>query len=167
MLENWQILGPENWEKVNSLENPLQDHWLPNKLPQKAKEVQVLQINTVIFVDIKYIYTISPKKTPIAFAATTLPIELSAVGSLTAAILLANKSIWDVPKATKVIAVISLFRPTKHPKTFAKSLQKLPLLLISVWWKNKKKSLKNLWIIESYWQFSTNESVRHALECKM
>ena len=116
---------------MNSLENPLQDHWLPNKLPQKAKEVQVLQINTVIFVSsIFIIYPISPKKTPIAFAATTLPIELSAVGSLTAAILLANKSIWDVPKATKVIAVISLFRPTKHPKTFAKSLQKLSLLLI-------------------------------------
>ena len=56
-------------------------------------------------------------------AATTFPMLLSAVGSLMAAILLANKSIWEVPKATRVMAVISFFNPTKHPKTFAKSLK--------------------------------------------
>lgn len=65
----------------------------------------------------------SPRNTPMALAATTLPIELSAVGSLMAAILLANRSIWDVPKATRVMAVSSLGRPTRQPNILAKSLK--------------------------------------------
>ena len=65
---------------------------------------------------------VSPRNTPIAFAATTFPIELSAVGSLTAAILEANRSIWEVPKVTRVMAVTSSLRPIMQPNTFAKSL---------------------------------------------
>ena len=40
-----------------------------------------------------------------------------------AAILLANRSIWDVPKATRVMAVSSLGRPTRQPNILAKSLK--------------------------------------------
>jgi len=43
----------------------------------------------------------------------TLPIALSAVFSLAAAALLAKVSGSEVPKATKVTAVISSFRPTR------------------------------------------------------
>ena len=67
-----------------------------------------------------------------ALAATTLPMELSAVGSLMAAILLANRSIWDVPKATRVMAVSSLGSPTKHPNILAKSLMMKILLNLVV-----------------------------------
>lgn len=73
---------------------------------------------------------VSPRNTPIAFAATTFPIELSAVGSLTAAILEANKSIWEVPKVTRVMAVTSSLRPIMQPNTFAKSLWHLAFSLI-------------------------------------
>ena len=59
---------------------------------------------------------ILPRKTPIALAATTFPIELSAVGSLIAEIFVANRSIWDVPNVIIVIAVTSSFSPTKSPQ---------------------------------------------------
>ena len=63
-----------------------------------------------------------------ALAATTLPMELSALGSLMAAILLANRSIWDVPKVTRVMAVISSFIPTRQPNILAKSLNNIWLI---------------------------------------
>ena len=64
-------------------------------------------------------------------AAITLPKELSAVGSITEAFLVANTSIKEVPKVTKVMAVTSSFNPIKQPKILAKSL-KLFFHIISV-----------------------------------
>ena len=64
-----------------------------------------------------------PRNTVMELAAITLPRELSAVGSITAAFLVANTSIKEVPKVTKVIAVTSSFNPIKHPKILAKSLK--------------------------------------------
>ena len=57
-----------------------------------------------------------------ALAAMTFPRELSAVGSLTEAILVANTSIREVPKVTRVIAVTSSRTPSKQPRILAKSL---------------------------------------------
>ena len=51
----------------------------------------------------------------------TLPTALSAYFSLTAAVLLANVSGREVPRATKVMAVTSGFRPTRQPKILARS----------------------------------------------
>ena len=65
------------------------------------------------------------RNTDIALAATTFPIELSAVESFTEAILVAKTSIRDVPKVTRVIAVTSSRNPTKHPRILAKSLKLL------------------------------------------
>ena len=65
------------------------------------------------------------RNTDIALAATTFPIELSAVESFTEAILVANTSIRDVPKVTRVIAVTSSRNPTKQPRILAKSLKLL------------------------------------------
>ena len=48
----------------------------------------------------------SPKNTLTELLPVTLPMELSAVFSVTAAILLAKVSGKDVPSATKVMAVI-------------------------------------------------------------
>ena len=48
----------------------------------------------------------SPRKTLTELLPVTFPMELSAVFSLTAAILLAKVSGREVPRATKVMAVI-------------------------------------------------------------
>ena len=48
--------------------------------------------------------------------------ELSAVGSLIADILVANKSICDVPNVMMVTAVTSSFRPTRQPKMEERSV---------------------------------------------
>ena len=58
----------------------------------------------------------------IEFAAMTFPRELSAVGSMAAAFLVANTSIIEVPRVTMVMAVTSSFRPIKQPKILEKSL---------------------------------------------
>ena len=63
-----------------------------------------------------------PRKTDMALAATTFPIELSAVESLTEAILVANTSMREVPKVTRVIAVTSSLSPIRQPSIFARSL---------------------------------------------
>ena len=64
-----------------------------------------------------------PRKTDIALAAITFPIELSAVVSFTEAILVAKTSIIEVPKVTMVIAVTSSRSPIKQPRILAKSLK--------------------------------------------
>ena len=65
-----------------------------------------------------------PRKTDIALAATTFPMELSAVESLTEAILVAKTSMREVPKVTRVIAVTSSFSPIRQPRILARSLLK-------------------------------------------
>ena len=54
----------------------------------------------------------SPMNTFTELLPVTLPMALSAVFSLAAAALLAKVSGREVPRATKVMAVISSFRPT-------------------------------------------------------
>ena len=63
-----------------------------------------------------------PRKTDMALAATTFPMELSAVESLTEAILVANTSMREVPKVTRVIAVTSSLSPIRQPSILARSL---------------------------------------------
>ena len=65
---------------------------------------------------------VRPRKTDMALAATTFPMELSAVESLTEAILVANTSMREVPKVTRVIAVTSSLSPIRQPSIFARSL---------------------------------------------
>lgn len=63
----------------------------------------------------------SPKNTFTELLPVTLPMELSAVVSLQAACLLANKSGKLVPKATNVIAVTLGLRPERQPAIVARS----------------------------------------------
>jgi hypothetical protein len=63
-----------------------------------------------------------PRNTLTELLPFILPIELSAVFSFKAAVLLANVSGILVPKATKVIAVIGSSSPTKQPNIDARSL---------------------------------------------
>eukprot|EP00732_Lithocolla_globosa_P002179 Lithocolla_globosa_v1_NODE_1348_length_2647_cov_12.946373.p3 type:complete len:111 gc:universal NODE_1348_length_2647_cov_12.946373:2390-2058(-) len=63
----------------------------------------------------------SPKNTLTELDPVTLPSELSAFGSMTAAVLLAKVSGSDVPKATKVMAVTVSFKPIAQPNRLAKS----------------------------------------------
>jgi len=62
-----------------------------------------------------------PRNTLTELEPVTLPIELSAVSSIVAACLLANKSGRLVPSATNVMAVTLSLRPTRQPKIAAKS----------------------------------------------
>lgn len=77
----------------------------------------------------------NPRKTLTPLLPVTLPIAESAYFSLIAACLLANRSGRLVPIATKVIAVISALRPTRQPKTVARSpitVVKTPIRAISM-----------------------------------
>ena len=85
--------------------------------------IQDLAKKEYIMLNCLIILLSSPKNTLIELAAITLPRELSAVGSITEAFLVANTSIKEVPKVTMVMAVTSSFKPIKHPNIFAKSLQ--------------------------------------------
>ena len=85
--------------------------------------IQDLAKREYIMLNCLIILLSSPRNTLIELAAITLPRELSAVGSITEAFLVANTSIKEVPKVTMVMAVTSSFKPIKHPNIFAKSLQ--------------------------------------------
>lgn len=61
----------------------------------------------------------SPKNTFTEFDPVTLPIAASAYFSYYAAVILANKSGNEVPKATKVIAVIGGSTLSTHPNNVA------------------------------------------------
>lgn len=63
----------------------------------------------------------SPKNTFTELLPVTFPMELSAVVSLQAACLLANKSGKLVPRATNVIAVTLGLRPERQPAIVARS----------------------------------------------
>ena len=60
-----------------------------------------------------------PRNTLTELLPVTLPSELSACSSCTAAVFDANKSGKLVPIATKVIAFTAGFKLTKQPNTFA------------------------------------------------
>eukprot|EP00732_Lithocolla_globosa_P002104 Lithocolla_globosa_v1_NODE_1276_length_2703_cov_31.340883.p2 type:complete len:168 gc:universal NODE_1276_length_2703_cov_31.340883:2575-2072(-) len=62
-----------------------------------------------------------PKKTLTELLPVTFPRLLSAVVSITAAVLEAKVSGKEVPKATMVIAVTESFKPTEQPNKAAKS----------------------------------------------
>merc|ERR1719198_174479 len=73
-----------------------------------------------------------PRKTLTALEPVTLPTELSAVSSPTAADLEAKVSGREVPRATKVIAVMASSRPSKQPKMPAMSATKavrMPIMI--------------------------------------
>ena len=63
-----------------------------------------------------------PKNTLTEFEPLTLPTELSAVFSPTAACLEAKVSGMEVPRATRVMAVTGSFRLMRQPKMEARSL---------------------------------------------
>jgi hypothetical protein len=63
----------------------------------------------------------SPRNTLTEFDPVTLPTAESALSDYCAAVILANKSGRDVPRATKVIAVTDFGIPTKHPNIAATS----------------------------------------------
>jgi len=63
-----------------------------------------------------------PRNTLTELDPVTLPMELSAVSSIVAACLLANRSGRLVPSATNVIDVTLSLRPTRQPKIDARSL---------------------------------------------
>merc|ERR1712039_309048 len=63
----------------------------------------------------------NPRKTFTELLPVTLPIDASAYGSCVAAVFEANVSGSDVPKATKLIAVISSGMSITHPKRPAMS----------------------------------------------
>lgn len=75
------------------------------------------------FNDSKVVATIhgrpSPKKTLTEFEPVTLPTASSAYFSFLAAVIDANVSGRDVPRATKVIALIGAGTPITHPKAVA------------------------------------------------
>lgn len=60
-----------------------------------------------------------PRNTFTEFEPVTFPIASSAVSAFLAAVMDAKVSGKEVPRATKVIAVIEALRPTTHPKTVA------------------------------------------------
>ena len=61
----------------------------------------------------------SPRKTLTELDPVTFPIASSAVSEFLAAVIDAKVSGKEVPRATKVMAVIDYFRPITHPKTVA------------------------------------------------
>mmetsp|Transcript_57565 Transcript_57565/g.175359 ORF Transcript_57565/g.175359 Transcript_57565/m.175359 type:complete len:342 (-) Transcript_57565:678-1703(-) len=63
-----------------------------------------------------------PKNTLTELLPVTFTIDASAHSSWQAAVLEANKSGMEVPRATKVMAVIESSMPTTHPKSSAKSI---------------------------------------------
>ena len=63
----------------------------------------------------------NPRNTLTELLPVTFPTELSAVFSLTAAVLLAKVSGREVPRATKVMAVTGSSRPMRQPKMEARS----------------------------------------------
>merc|ERR1719258_618723 len=65
-----------------------------------------------------------PRKTLTEFEPVTLPTELSAVSSWVAALLEAKVSGSEVPRATKVIAVMASGRVSRQPKMLAMSATK-------------------------------------------
>lgn len=63
----------------------------------------------------------SPRKTLTELDPVTLPMAASAFSSCEAAVMDANVSGREVPRATKVIAVRMSLTPREHPKTLAMS----------------------------------------------
>jgi hypothetical protein len=60
-----------------------------------------------------------PRKTLTELDPVTFPIASSAVSEFLAAVIDAKVSGKEVPRATKVMAVIDYLRPMTHPKTVA------------------------------------------------